>query len=254
MGYWSISQQTTALLMRGFLHESQMVGFESQLPQEYESHFGALLQSVVAPSLVGSLQNTMMSYAPLKLVNPTEIDKWTTDALASSLILPRSYVLSTFSEAELSELKLLFHELYPSIPTEQIDLQTTFRKYASLQYKGYTYHTRLTSSGQRQKQAVVFATYCDRNNPSELVSRPVLLHWFVYHTFYVNETIHSHVLAHISSLKPKDFFGKPLELWWEDSFDYNSYTVFNHFIPVQLLLCHSASMTTKYEHQRVLSH
>ena len=109
--------------MRRFLHESKVESFESQLPQEYESHFGALLKSVIAPSLVGSLQNTVMSYAPLKLVNPTEIDEWTADVLASSLVLPRSYVLSTLSDPELSELKLLFHHLYPSIP---IDLQTTF--------------------------------------------------------------------------------------------------------------------------------
>lgn len=109
-----------------------------------------------------------------------------------------------------------------------------------------------------QKQSIVFATYCAKNASSgnfELSCRPVLLHWFVYHTYYVNVVLYSHALARILWLKAhhaKDSFGKPLEVWWEDLFDYNNETVFNHFIPVQMLLCHSASMTIKYELQSVL--
>lgn len=111
--------------MRKFVNESQEVSFESQLPQEYKLHFGSLLESVLAPSLAGSLSDTEMSHAPLRLIEPKKIDKWTTDVLANSLSLPRSYTLSAFSESELAELKLLFHQLYPSIPSEQINLQTT---------------------------------------------------------------------------------------------------------------------------------
>ena len=74
-----------------------------------------------------------------------------------------------------------------------------------------------------------------------LEMRPVIVHYFVKHSFYHNDRICEQHTAF-------DTFGKPLELWWKDLFESNNFC----FIPIQFLICECACTEIKYEEQTVL--
>ena len=92
----------------------------------------------------------------------------------------------------------------------------TFQKYSSITAGGVKFNCNLKSLA----------------NLSTLKLHPVLLEYFMLHSFHYNNRVYQYVLAAVSWLRnhhTKDSFGKPLELWWKDLFDAH----FDTFIPVR---------------------
>ena len=66
---------------------------------------------------------------------------------------------------------------------------------------------------------------------------PARVKYFLMHGFQDDDSVHQHALAVMDWLKPhvaKDFYVKPLEIWWNDSYDLN----LNSIITVQLFVIH----------------
>ena len=126
-----------------------------------------------------------------------------------------------------------------SISRREIDINKTFRRYSSISCRGINFSSK--------RNSILYAT--DILN-SSLKPRPVLLHYFVMHTFNCNGIAYQHLLAAVSWLKEhpaKNYYEKPLEVWWKDLVDYDH----NMFIPVQLLICHAVHSDIKHEEQTV---
>lgn len=119
--------------------------------------------------------------------------------------------------------------LYSTLASlENIELNTTFRRYSSIVCQGM-------NLGSRNSSSIVYATAF---NSTTTKPRPALIHYFVEHAFQCSNVVYRHLFAFVSWLKEhpdKDHFITPLEVWWKDLVEYN----LDNFVPVQLLVCHS---------------
>lgn len=223
-------------LMKKFYKEFTLFSSSRFLPDEYQSDFGALMATHLQPTLKGSLHVTIHGkYADL--MDPRLVQDWSLQASSSQVVLPKSYVRSVLCESMQSQLQQTYTSLYPKIEADHININATVQKYSSIAIEGINFSSKV--------KLVVYVT--DRTS---LTSRPVLLNYFVLHSFYYEDTPHQHAFAVVTWLKnhpAKEFFSKPLELWWKELVDAH----LDVFVPIQLLICHSAYCEVKHEEQTV---
>ena len=232
--------------MKRFVQEFRLFTSLQFLPKEFESDFGNALKTSIEPTLQGSLKVTIHN----RFVDHVDLRKITDWSLPSNpdISLPKSYVRSNLDDWSLAQLQGIYLKLYPNLQPEDIELTLTFRKYASIVYKGMKFDTT--------NRSIVYATkhpyHQDDTSPASasarthhIKPRPVLIRHFILHAFHHNNTVHQHVFAAVSWLKDhhaKYHFGKPLEMWWKDL-----YEDFDTYIPIQLLICHSVHCDIKFE-------
>ena len=118
-------------LMQRFIQECALYASCQYLPVEYESDFGALFASDIEPALQGSLQVTIHG----KCVNrfdPRHVADWTLAALSDieDISFPQSYLRSSLSISELSQLKHIYASLYPNMTLEDNSLNSVCKKYS----------------------------------------------------------------------------------------------------------------------------
>ena len=156
--------------------------------------------------------------------------------------LATSYIRSCLDGPLLSQLKLVYSLLYPTMNLEEIDFNTTFRRYSSVTCRGINFSSK--------RNNIIYAIVIPDHSNSTPEPRPVILHYFVMHTLNSNGIARQHLLAAVSWLKQhpaKYHYEKPLEVWWKDLIDYHQ----NMFVPIQLLICHAVHSDIKHEEQTV---
>ena len=135
-----------------------------------------LWQFSVEPDLRGSLQVTIHG-DNTDLVDPRKMQDWTMQADSAVYTFPKMYVRSTLCMPLMLELKQLYLTLYPNFVAENFDLSSTFRKYSSITAGGVKFNCNLKS--------LVYVT-----NLSTLKPRPVLLEYFMLHSFHYNNRVY----------------------------------------------------------------
>ena len=126
-------------LMQRFIQECALYTGCHYLPTEFESDFHDIFANNIEPVLQGSLQVTIHG-SFLKWFDPRHIEDWTLDALCEveSISFPKSYLRSSVSQFDLSQLKLIYSSLCPYLKLEDCSLNTVCKKY-SLCYSGLQY-------------------------------------------------------------------------------------------------------------------
>lgn len=227
-------------LMNRFLREFFISS--ASLPAEYKENFDPVLASL-DPVLQGSLRATLLDCEQLREpIQPEIMSDWTID---SNIILPLKYVRSAFDQDDMVQVDNLYSFVYSSMCSSQFMLNTVVSKYSKIEYYGTKYESRMSQPG---KTNIVFVQQYSPAHPRRI--RPVVVHYFVKHTFYYDNELYEHLLMRVSWLKEHhaiNAHGKPTQIWWGDLFEPN----FN-YIPVQLIVCTCASIEIKYEEQTVL--
>lgn len=148
---------------------------------------------------------------------------WTQSTLIS-VQLPKCFIRFCIDSSLVTELKLMYTFIYPAIPSSDIVVTSAARKYHSVVYEGVNYNAKAPNS------CYVLVQQYSPTLP--LVVRPVVVHYFVQHSFHFNEQPYTHILAAVSWLKEhhaKDSLGKPLQVWWKDLFDIGLTLIPMHF-------------------------
>ena len=227
--------------MQRFVREFSVT--TAYLPDVFRSDFNTLVKDI-DPVVQGSLKATLQ---PLRLTTPLhDLKIWTQP---ESVVLPRSYLLSAFDQACISDLRVLYTFLYPEFSSSELRINSTYRKYSRIEYYDQTYKSAMC---QPDKPPVVIVQQCSRSNPCfTKMPSAVLIHFFVKHAVMYDNQQYEHILLCVSWLKQHvacSAFGKPLQIWWKDLFLADMIT----FIPVQYILGTCAYMDIKYEEQTVL--
>ena len=230
-------------LMQRFIREFTLSSF--CLPESFQADFNSILQSISTPVVQGSLKSTLhgVDYQQGSL---QDLKDWSCNTI--EVKKPNSYHLSVFSQHQINEINSLFLTLYPHIPSDKISINSTFRKYSTLQYKGDRYLSYAYRSGSQKNACITLVQHCFDGTPSV---RPVEVNFFVDTSFCHQETISEHILVCVSWLREhpaKTEYGTPLEIWWKDLYQPNMLS----FIPIQCLIGNCAYMDIKHEEQTVL--
>ena len=236
-------------LMKRFIQECALYSSCYYLPAEFEPDFGALFANNIEPILQGSLQVTIHGKC-VKRFDPRNVNDWTLAALSDveSISFTKSYLRSSLSSSELTQLRRIYSSLYPYLILEDNSLNSVCKKYFSLHYNGLRY----------REKSIMYATNCSSVTQKGLATtpetvdlkpRPVMLRHFIIQ--YLN-TVYMHLFAVVSWLKEhhardKCINCKPFELWWKDLFDGS----LDNIIPIQLLVCDAVHCDIKYEEQTV---
>ncbi len=169
-------------LMHRFLSDFFLSEFN--VPEAFHSEFGKLRETILSPVVHGSLNTTLYG-------NPTNFSTidWQFHYSDSNIDTPNSYRLSVFNEHHISELHSLFHFLYPKIPSIDIIITSSFRKYSSITYA----NTRYLSRDYKESHIDCFtlAQSCFKT------SNPSIHHFFVHMSFQHNDRVYEHILVHI---------------------------------------------------------
>ena len=238
--YPSNNRSFEIVMMNRFHSEFYLQSCSHSLPQEFQTEFGEAFKSQLEPTLVGSVQMTTDGNF-FDRIDPQKVNDWSmlgTEFSDCTFSFPTSYLRSSLCSSSYLELKKCYASLYPQRREEDNEIHMTFRKYEFVTYNGIKFNSRSNS--------IVYAT-----EPSSLTSRPVILNYFLVHSLLYKDTNFQHVFASVSWLKEhhdKNYFSKPLELWWKELHE----SSLNVFIPIQLLICHSAYCDVKHEEQTVL--
>ena len=223
--------------MQRFLEEFSLFSNLNNLPNEFKSDFAELLEIQTEPNVRGSLLANTIHSSYITIVEPSDVSDW---SLASgvNVTFPNSFVRFRLHESLLSDLKDLYHIMYPSMQSKYIHYNEVCRKYNSICYGGVTFNCK--------KNCIVYLF----SFSSSMKPCPARVKYFLMHGFQDDDSVHQHALAVVDWLKPhvaKDFYAKPLEIWWNDSYDLN----LNSIIPVQLIVCYSVHCDIKFEEQTV---
>ena len=232
-------------LMQRFMNEFSLSSFG--LPEAFQTDFSHVLDTLSTPVVQGSLKSTLhgVVYQPGSL---QVIRDWSCSAIDSEVKKPSTYILSVFNTQQTAELQSLLLLLYPHIPSTDININATFRKYTTLEYSGNRYFSCAYKSGS-QDNCITLAQHCF--NTAQSTVRPVLIHYFVYMSFCHQETTSHHIFVYVSWLHEhteKGVYGRPLELWWKDLYENDMLS----FIPLQCLIGNCAYKDTKFEEQTLL--
>ena len=204
-------------LMRRFIRETTLCSLS--LPEQFHTDFGDLLEAVSAPTVQGSLRNTLQMYATSESML-CGVSDWTLATIMSRLKCPKTYIRSTFDQISKTDLTELYSALYPNLVPEDIILTTLFHKYSFIEYCGTKYKCHTPANPTIKCIAFVknfSLSVSDTSPPFNF--RPVVLLFFAKHVFYYNAQRYEHILASVQWLKEhhaRDTFGKPLQLWWKD--------------------------------------
>ena len=223
-------------LMQRFIREFSLSGFP--LPQEYYIDFESIL-SISESADQGCLRATLKPHNS-HLLCLRNVKDWTQSTL--SIQLPKCFIRFCFDSNLVAELKSLYTFIYPAIISSHIVVTSTAKKYHSIVYEGVRYNTKAPNS------CYVFVQEYSPTLP--LVVRPVIVHYFVQHSFHFNEQPYTHILAVVSWLKKhhaKDSLGKPLQVWWKDLFDSGQ-----TLIPLHFFAGPCVHMDISFEDQTVL--
>lgn len=225
-------------MMKRFLREFTLHSSLYYLPDDFQSDFSELVTCHLQSTQLGSLQMTMNGRFT-DLINPGDISDWSVPEISSTqLSFPKVYIRSLLCNFSQLQLKKVYSLLYPLRNQDDIDISIVFKKYDSVIYNGVKLSFK--------KNSIIYAT-----DMSSLTARPLLLNYFMVHSLKYRDTYFQHVFASVSWLKvhhKKDHYGKPLEIWWKDLFD----SSLDSFVPIQLLICHSANCDIVFEGQTVL--
>lgn len=204
--------------MNCFLTEFKLASVE--LPHDHKEDFLTALEHVASNTLKGSLLET---YKPAQQLEEDflSIKEWSISS--ASLDFGKSFFRCCFSQQEVYESHSTYSLLF-SNNMENVHINSAFRKYQKVTYKGVLYHTNT-------KMPLALA-YTSHSQHSVCV-RPVHIHYFVKHSIQYNGSLQTFCLVAVSWLKEhgsRDILGKPLQIWWKDLYH-------NHlaFIPVQYL-------------------
>lgn len=229
--YPSNNRSFEIVMMKRFYKEFGL--YSCGLPEEFQSDFSEIFMETMNPVLVGSLKTTIRGKV-INRIHPQEVVNW---SCLDCFSLPKSYIRSTLSSSSLQELNKVYSRLYPRRNQTSIGINSVYRKYQSVIYNGLNFNSKNNS--------IVYVT-----DPSTLEARPVKINHFMMHSLHYEDAHHQHIFAVVSWLKNhphKSYFGKPLEIWWKDLFEFN----LDIFVPIQLLICHSASSSIKFEDETV---
>ena len=87
------------------------------------------------PVLRGSLHATLHSQFVVP-TDPVQVKDWSLSACSMDITLAKSYVCCSLSDSVLSDLLIAYSSLYPTIPVEDIEVNSAFRQYLSVSFKG----------------------------------------------------------------------------------------------------------------------
>lgn len=223
-------------IMQRFVKEFYVCA--TNVPERFQDDFSGLIRTLLLPSLRGSVRCT---FYPSCLSN--SLQDWSLDSI--DVELPKSYSLSTFDRNDISDIQSLLKCVFPTLPPDEITINSTFRKHRILNYRGDKY----MSSAYKQSTCIALAQHCF-DTPSTTI-RPVEVHFFASMSFYHTGQHHELLLVRVSWLKEhhaKEAYGKPLEVWWKDLFEYDMLS----FIPIQCVVGHCAHLDIMHEGQGVL--
>ena len=205
-------------LMKRFFREFHFYVPDNR-PKEFESDF---IDLFLEPNLQGSLQVTIHGKA-VDRVDPRTVQDWTLPAVdhEADISFPVSHIRSTLCDRTKLQLKNVYSILYNTVNSDDIELNTTLRKYSAVTYKGRKYNSRGSNT-------IVYVTPLPQSlatsGTSQFKPRPVQLQHFISHAFHHNGTVKQHVFAVVSWLKEhpaRECVGMPMELWWKDLYDSN---------------------------------
>ena len=235
-------------LMQRFIREFELSSSCHNLPMDYQTDFSSLFDNNIEPVLQGSLQVTIHGKF-ISRFDPRNVTDWTLAAYSKNIDIafPKSYFRSTLTPSELTELNQVYAYLYSTVILENDSLNSVCKKYCSV----------LCNRVRYKAGSLVYATNMSNTIPHPtdqysivLKPQPVLIKYFIIHSYQYQGTIYMHLFAVVSWLKEhhaRYFHIKPFELWWKDLYDV---TLFE-FVPIQLLLCHSVHTDVKFEGQTV---
>ena len=154
-------------MMQRFYNEFKLYTVSKNLPSREYPELQEIFDANIDPSLSGSLHATIADI--LLIQTRTElcsIQDWKISLFIDQLVFPSSYVCSSFDSSLQQELKNTYHLLYPSLVPSEINVNTTFKKYRSVVYKGINYNS---------KKLIVNATNLTnlRNDTSDLSVGPL---------------------------------------------------------------------------------
>ena len=218
--------------MRRFLRDIRFssLPLPETLKEEFASHFDSLFHS----SSGSLLENDCIFYHSSD-VHPSHTNDY------SNLTLPNQFIRSSFDDDMISTVFNLYKKLYPSLPMENIVLPSCF-----LKYKCMTIMNRIYYSSKNPLRPQLY--FAQDINGSAADFRPVIVEYFILHTFQVEDQFFKNYLACVKWLKhhPCRYkWGKPLEIWYQDKFesdgDYSSLMPVHHLgkYCVYQSICHS---------------
>ena len=208
----------------------------ASLPLQYKNNFSPIL-TILDTVLQGSLRTTTQKHGPGRAVKLDLIKDWT---ITTDVCLPTKYIHFAFDQEHISN---LYSFLYSNLSVADFTLNTVVCKFPKVEYHGTKFESKMSQPG---KPNIIYVQQYSPHHALEM--RPVIVHYFVKHSFYYNARICEHILMSVSWLKKHtafDAFLKPLELWWKDLFEPKNFC----FIPIRFLIC---ECTCKYEEQTVL--
>ena len=230
-------------LMTRFMQECSLYSNYHLLPSKFSSDFDGIFQEDMEPVLKGSLQVTIHGNT-VNGVDPSYITDWSI-AVGSEedISFPKSYCRTVLSDDRLSQLKQIYAFFYPHLTIQSTFFNSSCRKFSNITYKGIRY----------KEQSLVYVTntsFMCGSNSTNLAPRPVMINYFIIHSYQSEDAVFEHVFAVVSWLKEhpaKSTYIRPFEIWWKDLYDSN----LEDLVPLQLLLCHAVHCNIEYEGQTV---
>ena len=193
-------------LMKRFLREFKLSILSSLMPEQFKQDFGELMKNQFEPRLEGSLQVTVHGKYNER-ADPSKLKDWSINSIRSEVVFPSFYFRKTLRDTMLLELQVIYSSLYPTLELQLKSMNTIFRKFSHVTYRGICYNSK--------KRPIIYV-----RNPADMEVRAVLLENVVTHAFHLNDDVNEHVVVHVSWLKQHPAkltcYGKPVELWWKD--------------------------------------
>jgi len=238
-------------LIQRFTHECYLHASYNSLPIEYCSDFHEIFQGDMEPVLQGSLQATIHGNFT-KRFDPRNVSDWTLAAFSDTvdISLPKSYCRSILSDDRLSQLKHIYSSFYPNVSFQNTFFNTACKKFSTLMYNGMKYKEHSLMYATSNSFFHGDTSHGVNQSSIDLTPRPVLIKYFIVHSYHYEDTIVMHLFAVVSWLKEhhaRFCHVKPFEIWWKDLYD----SCLEDLVPIQLLLCHAVHCNVEYEGQTV---
>ena len=207
-------------VMKRFMTDQSLVTIPP--PEDFQEDFQECLS--FSSHLVGSVSDSLCSSLIWNPQAAKDSFEWTIDVIEKTISLPKYYTRGIFDTVELKFLTELYSRLY-SVPSSDISMNSTFRKYGSVHIcgkilGGYTTRSHTSSIVMISWDAKYFGTSPGLPN-SASEDRPARINYFAKHSVTVQSNLKTHLLVSASWFAHhprKGACAKPITVWEPDVF------------------------------------